>query len=70
MLVETLQKEFLVERKFEGLRESTLTSYSVFFKSWNQWLVEKGVEQVEDITPISVKKYLRDCVENGINPKQ
>ncbi|RZT23138.1 tyrosine-type recombinase/integrase [Fictibacillus sp. BK138] len=69
MLVETLQKEFLIERKFEGLRESTLTVYKDFFKSWNEWLNTQSIEQVEDISPLVIKQYLRRCADNGNKPK-
>jgi integrase/recombinase XerD len=69
LLIETLQKEFLIERKFEGLRDSTLSSYEVFFQGWNKWLSENDLEQVEDISPIIVKQYLRHCSNNGNKPK-
>lgn len=69
MLVETLQKEFLIERKFEGLRQTTLDSYTVFFKTWNVWLGEHDLEQIEDLTPKIIKNYLRQCIENGNKPK-
>lgn len=44
MLIETLEKEFLQEKKFEGLKESTLRAYADFFKGWNKWLGEQGLE--------------------------
>jgi integrase/recombinase XerD len=69
MLVETLQKEFLVEKRFEGLKESTLKSYEEFFRNWNLWLSEQNIEQLEDVSSRTVKQYLVYCVENGNKPK-
>lgn len=69
MLIETLQKEFLQEKKFEGLKVSTLGAYTTFFKSWNTWLNENGIEQLEEVSNRTMKHYLLQCVENGNNPK-
>ncbi|MED3269601.1 site-specific integrase [Bacillus thuringiensis] len=69
MLIETLEKEFLQEKKFEGLKESTLRAYADFFKDWNKWLGEQGLEQIEDISSRTIKQFLFHCTEIGNNPK-
>ncbi|PGU46911.1 tyrosine-type recombinase/integrase [Bacillus cereus] len=69
MLIETLEKEFLQEKKFEGLKESTLGAYSSFFKIWNKWLGEQDIEQIEDISSRTIKQFLFHCTEIGNNPK-
>lgn len=69
MLIETLEKEFLQEKKFEGLKDSTLRAYADFFKIWNKWLSEQDIEQLEEVSNRTIKQYLLHCVENGNNPK-
>ncbi len=69
MLIETLEKEFLQEKKFEGLKESTLRAYADFFKGWNKWLGEQGLEQIEDVSSRTIKLFLFHCTEIGNNPK-
>ncbi|MGE6541098.1 tyrosine-type recombinase/integrase [Bacillus luti] len=69
MLIETLEKEFLQEKKFEGLKESTLRAYADFFKGWNKWLGEQGLEQIEDVSSRTIKQFLFHCTEIGNSPK-
>ncbi|WP_195536207.1 tyrosine-type recombinase/integrase [Bacillus paralicheniformis] len=69
MLIESITKEFILDKKFEGLRETTLTSYSDFFKGFNKYLTEQGLEQLEDLNKRHLKGYLMYCHEElGNNP--
>lgn len=69
MLFETVQKEFITEKKFEGLMERSIESYQMLFKQLNNWLNEQGIEQLEDITHRTIKQYLMYCMETGNKPK-
>jgi integrase/recombinase XerD len=68
MLIESLQKEFLVDKKFEGLKDNSLTAYENFFKNLNTWLNEQNIEHLEDMTPRTAKMYLMHCSEIGNKP--
>jgi hypothetical protein len=37
-----MEKDFLAEKKFEGLTENSLRSYVDFFKLWNEWLAQES----------------------------
>lgn len=67
MLIETLQKEFLVEKKFEGLTQSSIDAYTQLFKTWNEWLDEQSLEHVEDLSGRTIKQFLMHCIECGNN---
>ncbi len=69
MLIETVQKVFIPEKKFEGLKESSIGSYHTLFKHWNIWLNQRGIEQLEDITSRTMKQYLIECVDSENKPK-
>jgi len=59
VLIERAQKEFLSEKKFEGLTEnSIMTSYRNFFKVWNDWLAQEGIERVDQLTSRNTKDFL------------
>jgi site-specific recombinase XerD len=62
-LIEMIQKEFLAERKYEGLTEKSLRSYVDFFKVWNEWLNQEGIERVEQLNSKNTKAYLIWCIE-------
>lgn len=63
MLTESIIKEFILDKKFEGVTENTLTGYTDFFKTFNEYLVEQGLEQLEDLTKRHLKQYLMYCSE-------
>jgi hypothetical protein len=44
MLIESLQKEFLVDKKFEGLKDNSLLAYENFFRNLNIWLNGQNIE--------------------------
>ncbi|TCP65449.1 tyrosine-type recombinase/integrase [Baia soyae] len=67
MLIESIQKEFLADKKYEGLKRNSLVAYETFFKNWNQWLHRQNIEHLEELNPRLSKKYLMDCVEKGNN---
>ncbi|MCE7792295.1 tyrosine-type recombinase/integrase [Salipaludibacillus sp. CUR1] len=69
MLIESIQKEFISEKRFEGLTESALNSYVALFKQLNEYLDHEGVEQLEELTPKILKGYLREYKERGNKPK-
>ncbi|QOY34229.1 tyrosine-type recombinase/integrase [Anaerobacillus isosaccharinicus] len=67
MLIEMAQKEFYSEKKFEGLTKNSLECYEIFFKSWNEWLVEEKIEHVDELSPRVVKKYMAYCLDERNN---
>ncbi len=69
MLIESIQKEFISEKRFEGLTDSTVNSYVVFFNLFNEYLAHEEIEQLEDLSPRVIKAYLRECQEKGNKPK-
>nr|WP_259545971.1 site-specific integrase [Heyndrickxia oleronia] len=65
--IEMMEKEFISEKKFEGLTENSLTSYINFFKTWNEWLAQEGIERVDQLNPRVTKKFLMWCTEERQN---
>ncbi|WP_404323706.1 tyrosine-type recombinase/integrase [Cytobacillus firmus] len=59
--IEMMEKDFLAEKKFEGLTENSLRSYVDFFKLWNEWLAQEGIERVEGLNPRVTKAFLIWC---------
>ncbi|MGA4718985.1 tyrosine-type recombinase/integrase [Fictibacillus nanhaiensis] len=67
MLIELAQKEFLAEKKFEGLTQNSITGYVTLFTTWNEWLVTQNIGQVEELSPRVIKQYLTFCLEENNN---
>lgn len=67
MLIEMAQKEFFAEKKFEGLTANSLDCYTIFFKTFNEWLSTKGIEHLEDLSPRVIKEFLSYCLEERNN---
>lgn len=65
--IEMIEKEFLAEKKFEGLTENSLTSYVNFFKTWNEWLHLEGLTRVEELDSRNTKAFLMYCAEERNN---
>ncbi|WP_416151126.1 tyrosine-type recombinase/integrase [Salipaludibacillus sp. HK11] len=63
MLLESIVKEFVLDKKFEGLRDSTLEGYDNFFKGFTKYLYEQEVEHLEDLTKRNLKQFLMYCYE-------
>nr|WP_285813666.1 site-specific integrase [Rossellomorea marisflavi] len=60
----------MLEKKYEGLTETSLESYTLFFKGWNDWLESEGIEHTEELTPRVSKKFLMWCQnEKGNKPQ-
>ncbi|WP_408010769.1 tyrosine-type recombinase/integrase [Pseudalkalibacillus sp. A8] len=70
MLIEMMEKDFIQDKKYEGLTESSLGSYVDFFKLWNEWLSEEGIEHTEELSPRVAKKFLIWCQEEKENKPQ
>jgi integrase/recombinase XerD len=69
-LIELMEKDFLAEKKFEGLTENSLRSYVDFFKLWNEWLVQERIERTEELNSRVIKRFLIWCEEKrGNKPK-
>lgn len=65
-----MEKEFLAEKRFEGLTEKSLRSYIDFFKLWNEWLAQGGLERTEQLDSRTTKEFLMFCIEErGNKPK-
>jgi integrase/recombinase XerD len=63
-----MEKDFLAEKKFEGLTENSLRSYVDFFKLWNEWLVQERIERTEELNSRVI--FLIWCEEKrGNKPK-
>ncbi|TMN23148.1 tyrosine-type recombinase/integrase [Lentibacillus cibarius] len=63
MLLESITKEFMLDKKFEGLTENTLRAYEEFFRGFNSYMIEQGIEQLEDLNKRHLKQYLMYCLE-------
>jgi len=65
-----IQKEFISEKKYQGLTENSIQSYLDFFKVWNEWLGEQGLERMDQLNSKNSKAYLMYCMEErGNKPK-
>ncbi|MCQ6265591.1 tyrosine-type recombinase/integrase [Fictibacillus sp. WQ 8-8] len=68
--IEMMEKEFLAEKKFQGLTENSLRSYIDFFKLWNEWLAQEGLERIDQLNSRNSKAFLMWCIEErGNKPK-
>ncbi|QGQ44773.1 phage integrase N-terminal SAM-like domain-containing protein [Metabacillus sediminilitoris] len=68
--IEMMEKDFMAEKKFEGVTENSLTSYVNFFKGWNEWLRQEGIERVDQLNSRNSKAFLLYCIEErGNKPK-
>ncbi|SDM60852.1 Site-specific recombinase XerD [Fictibacillus solisalsi] len=68
--IEMIQKEFLAEKKYQGLTSNSLQSYIDFFKLWNDWLTQEGLERIDQLNSRNSKAFLMWCMEErGNKPK-
>ncbi|SFE09005.1 Phage integrase, N-terminal SAM-like domain [Bacillus sp. OV194] len=68
--IEMAQKEYLAEKKYQGLTENSLRSYNDFFKLWNEWLTEQGLQRFDQLNNRNTKAFLIWCTnERGNKPK-
>lgn len=67
MLLESIMKEYLTEKKFEGLTENTLEGYEESIRKFVDYLSENGIEQLEDVTKRHVKQFLMYLSEERQN---
>lgn len=65
MLIEQIEKEFLSDKKFQGLTTSSIDSYHFLFKSFGDYLNTLKIEQLEDLTKETIKNYLKTCSARG-----
>ncbi|MGY0694370.1 tyrosine-type recombinase/integrase [Virgibacillus sp. FSP13] len=63
MLIETVQKEFIADKRFEGLKENSIISYQNLFRHWNEWLNAKEIIHIEDLSQRIIKRYLIYCTD-------
>lgn len=69
MLISSIMKEFKVEKRFEGVKDSTLVGYDDTFKCFNKYLSDRGIEHLEDISTRTIKSYLMYLIdEQGNKP--
>ncbi|RDV25865.1 tyrosine-type recombinase/integrase [Lysinibacillus capsici] len=69
MLIKFAIQDFLDERKMMNASEYTLINYKSFFKGFQLWLRENGIQDVSDITANSLRLYLTYCKnEKGNGP--
>lgn len=62
-----IQKEFLAEKKYQGLTENSLQAYVNFFKVWNPWLAQEGLERIDQLNGRNTKAFLIHCIEDKKN---
>lgn len=61
MLIELAFKEMVSDKKFQGLTENSLTSYDSLWSTFSRFLIEEGIERVDDLSPRLFKKFLQWC---------
>lgn len=69
MLIEMAGKEFIAEKKYEGLTVKSLLNYEVFFKTYNEWLSQKEIKHVHELSSRVNKEFLLHFIEEGNKPK-
>ncbi|MBO1511554.1 tyrosine-type recombinase/integrase [Metabacillus bambusae] len=62
-----IQKEFMSERKYQGLTANSLQAYVNFFKVWNPWLAQEGLERIDQLNGRNSKAFLFHCIEEKKN---
>lgn len=67
MLLESIIKEFEVEKRFEGITENTLNAYKLSLQLFHDYMSEQGITQLEDLTKRHIKQYLMYLVEERGN---
>ncbi|TWJ39663.1 Tyrosine recombinase XerD [Bacillus paralicheniformis] len=58
MLIEMLQKDYIAEKRFEGLTDNSIQSYERLFALWRGWLSQKGIERTEELTRENTREFL------------
>jgi site-specific recombinase XerD len=68
--IEEAQAMFLEDKKFEGLTNNSIQSYTNLFKIWNTWLKKQNIEEVSQLDSENTKAFLKYCIkERGNKPK-
>lgn len=69
MLIRFAIKEFMSEKEYENLSQSTLSAYTMLFEDFLSWADEQGFQRVSDLNGRAMKGYLTRCKnERGNNP--
>ncbi|APH05863.1 tyrosine-type recombinase/integrase [Bacillus weihaiensis] len=67
MLIKFALQDFLEDREFKNVSQSTLESYKVILKQFEDFCTTNELLNVEDITVNTIKKYLIYCQKKGNN---
>lgn len=65
MYLDFAQKEFLYDKKLEGLTENSLTAYRELFHVLNKYFFD--TQHVEDLEPRQVREFVVWCIEERGN---
>lgn len=68
MLLKFAYQEFLEDRKFKNTTEVNIKNYKVMLGEFVDFCEKDSIQNVEDITSHSVKKYLVSCQQRGNGP--
>ncbi len=68
MDLEKLVQAFIIERKSQGLSDSTMRIYNAEFRAFLAFCKEKSVLTVQAITPLILRTYLLYLSNKGRNP--
>lgn len=67
MLLKFAVQDFLDDREFKNLSQTTINSYKDILGQFLQFCNENEIVNVEDITSNHVKKYIIQCQKRGNN---
>ncbi|GAA0432720.1 tyrosine recombinase XerC [Lentibacillus halophilus] len=67
MLLKFALQEFIEDREFQNLSETTLTSYKDTFKQFEEFCTSKEIVNVNDVTTNTIKSYINHCRKLGNN---
>ncbi|MFB5660774.1 tyrosine-type recombinase/integrase [Alteribacillus sp. HJP-4] len=65
MLLDFAQKEFIHEKKLEGLTENSLKAYKELFHVFNKYFFD--VREVDDLEPRMIREFIVWCIEERKN---
>lgn len=61
MLIKFAVQDFLDERQMMNVSQHTLRNYRSFFRGWLEWLRENNIQNMEEVSTITLRSYITYC---------
>lgn len=67
LLLKFAIQDFLEEKEYENLSDTTIQSYKDVFRQFEDYCTSKEIVNVEDISTRTIKNYIKWCMKRGNN---